>query len=274
MAEDNKQLAVLPKPGELMTMAAHVAGVCKEIVGKTAITIQGRKYVKVEGWQAIAVAHGCFAGAGESERVYDDSGELIGWKANGYIRNGQGITIGTGEGFVGLDEVDRDGGQTWGSRAEYACRAMAQTRATSRAARSVFAHIVVMMNAGLETVPAEEVNEQTGQPESDRSGNKSTTEPIYDWRDVKVHWSKHKGKQLGELSSASLGWFQKWEPQPHNGRVSAADRRLRRALNISLGKEPPDIRPTEQPATDAKAEPTQAEIPLDAKKADANEPPA
>jgi hypothetical protein len=34
---------------------------------------------------------------------------------------------------------------------------MAQTRAISRACRSAFAHVVVMMNAGLSTTPAEEV---------------------------------------------------------------------------------------------------------------------
>ena len=42
-------------------------------------------------------------------------------------------------------------------RADYAIRAMAQTRAISRACRSAFAHVVVMMNAGLSTTPAEEV---------------------------------------------------------------------------------------------------------------------
>src|SRR3546814_8677098 len=34
---------------------------------------------------------------------------------------------------------------------------MAQTRAISRACRSAFAHVVVMMKAGLETTPAEEI---------------------------------------------------------------------------------------------------------------------
>jgi hypothetical protein len=37
---------------------------------------------------------------------------------------------------------------------------MAQTRAMSRAARSVFAHVVVLMDAGLETTPAEEMGHE------------------------------------------------------------------------------------------------------------------
>jgi hypothetical protein len=126
--------------------ATDVAGVCKAIVVQTAVNIQGRKYVRVEGWQAIAVAHGCIAGARDVERITG------GVRAIGEVRRGtDGVVLASAEGFVGDDE------DTWGKRAEYAKRAMAQTRAISRACRSAFAHVVVMMNAGLETTPAEEV---------------------------------------------------------------------------------------------------------------------
>lgn len=72
-----------------------------------------------------------------------------------------GVVIAEAEGFVGEDEPTWYGGQSRGKtlpkRADYAIRAMAQTRAISRACRSAFAHVVVMMNAGLSTTPAEEV---------------------------------------------------------------------------------------------------------------------
>src|SRR3546814_16249625 len=42
-------------------------------------------------------------------------------------------------------------------RADYAIRAMAQTRAITRACRSAFAHVVVMIDADLATTSAEEV---------------------------------------------------------------------------------------------------------------------
>lgn len=126
--------------------ATDVASMCKQIVLATAIEIQRRKYVKVEGWQAIAVAHGCVASARDVQRIEG------GVRAIGEVRRGSdGIVLSTAEGFVGDDE------STWGGRAEYAKRAMAQTRAISRACRSAFAHVVVLMNAGLETTPAEEV---------------------------------------------------------------------------------------------------------------------
>ena len=131
----------------LMRRATDVAGVCKQIVLKTAIAIQGRKYVRVEGWQAIATAHGCIASAKDVEKV--DGG----WKAIGELRRmSDGIVLANAEGFVGVDET-----KTWAQRPEYACRAMAQTRAISRVCRSAFAHVVVLMDAGLSTTPAEEV---------------------------------------------------------------------------------------------------------------------
>jgi hypothetical protein len=62
-----------------------------------------------------------------------------------------GSVIATAEGFLGTDEP------VWAKRPEYAKRAMAQTRAISRACRSAFAHVVVLIGGGLETTPAEEV---------------------------------------------------------------------------------------------------------------------
>ena len=126
--------------------ATDVAGVCKSIVLETAQQIGGRKYVRVEGWQAIATAHGTVASARDVERV--DGG----WRAIGEVRRmDNGNVIATAEGFLGEDEP------VWAKRPEYAKRAMAQTRAISRACRSAFAHVVVLIGSGLETTPAEEV---------------------------------------------------------------------------------------------------------------------
>ena len=126
--------------------ASDVAGVCKEIVLKTAQNIQGRKYIRVEGWQSIANAYGCVASSKDVERTE------TGYRAIGQVRRmDTGIVIAEAEGFVGDDE------KTWSKRDEYAKRAMAQTRAISRACRSAFAFVVTYMDAGLETTPAEEV---------------------------------------------------------------------------------------------------------------------
>lgn len=146
-----------PAPVDNYRMSTDAASVCKEIVVATSSNIQGRNYVSVEGWQAIAIAHGCAAGSGHVERIEG------GVRAIGEVRRmSDGQLIATAEGFVGEDEETWFGGKNkWGKelpkRPDYAIRAMAQTRAISRACRSAFAHVVVMMNADLQTTPADEV---------------------------------------------------------------------------------------------------------------------
>jgi hypothetical protein len=59
--------------------------------------------------------------------------------------------------------------------------------------------------------------------------------PSSNWRGVALHFSKHKGKTLGELEPRSLEWFiEKWQPQGFNGRPpSSNDTTLRAALDAA-----------------------------------------
>ncbi len=133
--------------------ATDAAGVCKAIVLKSSKKIGTRKYIMVEGWQAIAVAHGCMASSRAVEPVEG------GIRAIGEVRRmSDGALLAQAEGFVGDDEP------MWAQRPLYARRAMAQTRAISRACRSAFAHVVVMMEAGLSTTPAEEMSDDEDGP--------------------------------------------------------------------------------------------------------------
>lgn len=144
----DNQLATIEHitPAQLMRQATDVAGLCKAIVTKTAKKIGDRKYVPIEGWQAVATAHGCML----SINLVEDIGEGIRAVAE-VKRMENGAVLATAEGFVGHQE------HPWSKRELYARRAMAQTRAMSRAARSAFAHVVILMDAGLETTPAEEI---------------------------------------------------------------------------------------------------------------------
>jgi hypothetical protein len=159
---------------EAFRASTDAAQLCKQIVLATAKPIKGKRFVGVEGWQAIALAHGCVASSGEVERI--DTG----FRAIGkVVRMSDGQTLSTAEGFVGDDEP------LWAARPEYARRAMAQTRSISRACRSAFAHVVVMMQAGLETTPAEEMQ---GDEPSIVSGEVVTT-------------TSERDKELKELCS-------------------------------------------------------------------------
>lgn len=182
METQNQSLAVM-KPEELSRRDTDIAGLCRAIVVKTACEIQGRKYVKVEGWQSIATAHGCVAGCRDVERITG------GFRAIGELRNiSTNQVIATAEGFVGEDEPtwfggDNGRGKTLPKRPDYAIRAMCQTRAISRVCRSAFAHVVVLMDAGLSTTPAEEVpdggfNDQERPPARQESNQpQSATKP-------------------------------------------------------------------------------------------------
>jgi len=132
--------------------STDVAGLCRDIVLKTSQPIQGRKYVRVEGWQSIAAAHGCIASI---DSVTESDQGVI---AIASLLDSAGKVRGKAEGYVGQDE------KLWAARPKYAQRAMAQTRAISRVCRSAFAHVVVLMDAGLETTPAEEIPVEDEKP--------------------------------------------------------------------------------------------------------------
>lgn len=240
--------AIIPsQPGttELYRQATDVAGVCRDIVTRTAQDIQGRKYVKVEGWQSIATAHGCTASARDVERIEG------GVRAIGEIRRmSDGVVIATAEGFVGEDEPTwfggeiqtRNGPKTLPKRPDYAIRAMCQTRAISRACRTAFAHVVVLIDSDLSTTPAEEVpaggfeNESAQRGADPLAGAKKAAQIPTDWRDCVVHFGKNKAKRLGDLPEKTLRWYiTDWHPKPFGraNRISDEDSVLRTCLDLA-----------------------------------------
>lgn len=157
---DNLPTTIPANGVDTYRMSTDAATICRQLVLATAMEIQGRKYVRAEGWQAIAVAHGCAASACDVQRV--DGG----FRATGQVRRmDTGAVIAEAEGFVGEDEPTWFGGEVerYGKkkvlpkRPDFAIRAMAQTRAISRACRSAFAHVVVQIDKNLGTTPAEEM---------------------------------------------------------------------------------------------------------------------
>ncbi len=166
----SNELTTIPESGAATyRMSTDAAGLCGKIVLATAQNIKGKRYVRVEGWQAIAVAHGCTASARDVEAIEG------GIRAIGEVRRmDTGAVITTAEGFVGDDEP------TWAGRPMYARRAMAQTRAISRVCRSAFAHVVVMIDKDLQTTPAEEMPREDWAAEAVKDGLATDTTSTYD----------------------------------------------------------------------------------------------
>lgn len=127
--------------------ATDAAGALKAMVLSQAMSIQGKRYIPVVCYQAIANAMGCVATAHDVKR------EETGFTAQGQVKRlADGAILSEGEGFVGDDEPK------WAKGPEYARRSMAQTRAIGRACRAAFAFVVPMIDAGLSTTPYEEMD--------------------------------------------------------------------------------------------------------------------
>lgn len=277
-------LAVIPTTAELVRQSTDVAGACREIVLRTARKIGDKNFVPVEGWMAIATAHGCLASARDVERVEG------GYKCTGEIRRmSDGATLASAEGFVGEDEPTWFGGEsevwdkyakkrvtkTLPKRHDYAIRAMCQTRAISRACRSAFAHVVVLMDAGLSTTPAEEVpsggfqedhgaREDGPREKTARQANAAqrTEKPagghpdakadgFTRWQDVECHFGKNTGLSLGKMNDKQRQfYFEHFEKGPKPGRsFSHDDKKMIVALELwKAGGE------QRQPAPDAGSE--------------------
>jgi len=201
-------------PHDVIVQATTIAKELSKIVkdNNLSVTIQNRKFVKVEGWSTMGAMLGVLPREmTEAFRSFEDgsceaSVELI--------RISDSAVIGRASAFVGMDEKDRNGKLTWGSRAMYARRSMAVTRATGKAYRLGFSWIMTL--AGYEATPAEEmegvIDGQTRDvtpphPTEEPKGNghepeKPNTETI-DLINAKAR-KGHDGRFYGDLNDEEL----------------------------------------------------------------------
>jgi hypothetical protein len=148
-------------PKELVKVATEAADALASVIAakKLFSTINGRQYVRVEGWTTLATMMGCLPREVAVERdekgTYTATVELV--------RMGDQAVLTRASAECGMDEP------TWAKRADYARRSMAVTRATSKACRIAFSWVMVL--AGYEVTPAEEIPEPTVHvPYTERGG--------------------------------------------------------------------------------------------------------
>jgi hypothetical protein len=190
------------KPSALMRRATDVANICKAVVTSSAKSIQGKRYIEVEGWCTIAAAYGCVPSIREVVE------EERGVRAVAELKRADGSVVAAAEGFCGLDEP------TWANRAMYARRGMAQTRAISRVCRTAFAFVVKLMDAGLETTPVEEIpNGDSGASVKPASSVVVDAAPSNQDRAVpertqatRVRFGKDRSKFLCDIDASGLQW--------------------------------------------------------------------
>jgi hypothetical protein len=140
------------QPVEMLRQAWVIAQPLTKMITQShlSVAIQGRKFVKVEGWTALGSMLGVFPVVVWTRRidVVGPTGE-DGWEACVEARTMAGAVVGRAEAMCSRSE------RTWSSRDDYALRAMAQTRATSRALRGPLGFVMAM--GGFEATAAEEM---------------------------------------------------------------------------------------------------------------------
>lgn len=291
--QEQNQLATRHNAVSLYRRATDVASIVGDMVEKTAVEIAGRKYVCVEGWTSIAVAYDCIATIKPDSvvKVVED-GRTVGIKAVAQLRRQSDLAIlAEAEGFVGEEEVDWYGSkgqqiERWSKKAnkmikvtvekrpDHAIRSMAQTRAVSRVCRNAFSHVVVMMDKGLSTTPAEDVidvdatrveeeergaaPEKKSEPTATPPAAEKKAEPSVPrdvdpelrkqfeggkWKPVQIHFGKDKGVTLGELANDKIKklewWVLEWHPKPYGNKpIAEDDKLLRAALDVCRDEEP------------------------------------
>jgi hypothetical protein len=154
-------------PAELVQRATEAANALASVIEQKGLfsNIQGRRFVRCEGWTTLAAMMGCLPREAGSVRRDDGTYEVTVELAR--ISDGQVLTRATAE--CGKDE------STWAKRPDYARRSMAATRATSKACRQAFSWVMAL--TGFEVTPAEEIPSDEGRPAAGRQGAKDAPKP-------------------------------------------------------------------------------------------------
>jgi hypothetical protein len=138
-------------PDEIVAAVQRVATALKSVIAAKdmVMRIGGREYVRAEALQALATITDLTTEIEWTRPLPDDSG----WEARAIARTADGRTAGSAEAMCTREETH------WANRPPYALRAMAQTRAVSRALRAPLGF--VMVAAGASATAAEEMDVTT-----------------------------------------------------------------------------------------------------------------
>jgi hypothetical protein len=136
-------------PAEMMAKATSLANALRDMVEaqKLYAVISGKKYPQVEAWMTIGRMDNVVARESSRPIRHDDGS----YEAEvELVRLSDGMVIGRASALCGMPDD-----KPWATRAEYARRSMAVTRATSRAFRQQYSWIMAL--AGYEPTPADEM---------------------------------------------------------------------------------------------------------------------
>lgn len=150
------------EPEDQIIKATQIANALCKVIEKQELytVIQGKKHVRVDGWELL----GTFLGVlpKEVSVVEHEDGSFEARVE--LVRASNGITVGGASALCGMDEPK------WARSPKYSRRSMATTRAIGKAYRSSFSWIINL--AGYEVTPAEEM------PKDEKPAAKQTSEQV------------------------------------------------------------------------------------------------
>lgn len=170
-------------PKALVSQATDMAKELANVINTQSLfnEINGKKFVRVEGWTTLSAMLGCIPQEISNEKW--DDGRYVATVELVRMSDQQVISRASAE-------CGAPGENMWENADEYAKRSMAATRATSKACRLAFSWIMVL--AGYQPTPAEEIS---GKAEQNVRGSDDT-----------INFGKHRGKKWSEIESGYLKW--------------------------------------------------------------------
>jgi hypothetical protein len=196
-----------PSPRAVINQATEEANVLAEVIDGQGLysTIQGKKFVKVEGWVTLATLRGCLPR--EVKVTEMDFGRYVAEVE--LVRMSDGMVLTKASAECGGEEDP-----VWSGRPPNARRSMAITRATGKACRIAFSWVMAL--SGFEVTPEEEMEGAypprsyvpiptvapavTPNIHAHGDGTISTNHPNF----VINFGTKYKGKKLSEVDSGYL----------------------------------------------------------------------
>ncbi|KKK56475.1 hypothetical protein LCGC14_3064170 [marine sediment metagenome] len=142
-------------PKEIVKFGAVAADALKDIVKQAGLIkkINNQDYLMFEGWQTVGRFFQSTVGIEWTKPVREEvegKQEIIGFEARAYVKDKKGDIISTAESYCGRDEGN------WKDKPLFALRSMAQTRASAKVLRQIYAWVVVL--ADYKATPAEEMD--------------------------------------------------------------------------------------------------------------------
>lgn len=191
------------RPAAMVHHAAEMATALAAVIEKQGLytMIQGKKYVRIDGWATLGMMLGFLPREVEVKEMENGDYEATVELCN--VNNGQ--IVGRASALCGKDE------RRWANADRYARRSMATTRATGKAYRLGFAWILAL--AGYESTPLEEVSSDSQgspprtlagfDPENPKHANLLKTE--LEKRDIPDEYWESIGRQMAGKPSPLRG---------------------------------------------------------------------